>query len=187
MTMVEYEAYEKFVATEQAWEHLGVQMQSLPAAARRVNQWVKKRISINEFTTLSLQIAIFLSSSQRCTQRSLAVFHGKKIAEKLAVQNCISGRQRIAMHMYTCQHVHGSMRVRTFTRTSNWSSWQQCCTHPSNFGFLIRLLFSNSIAVNPFNGAILSILWYGLMQPPSNMQSLQTKRKSEGGEVFSKL
>ena len=29
-------------------------MQSLPAAARRVNQWVKKRVILNEFTTFYL-------------------------------------------------------------------------------------------------------------------------------------
>ena len=29
-------------------------MQSLPAAARRVNQWVKKRVTLNEFTTFYL-------------------------------------------------------------------------------------------------------------------------------------
>ena len=29
-------------------------MQSLPAAARRVKQWVKKRVTLNEFTTFYL-------------------------------------------------------------------------------------------------------------------------------------
>ena len=40
-TLVEYEAHEKINVTEQAWERravLGVEMQSLPAAARRVKQ-----------------------------------------------------------------------------------------------------------------------------------------------------
>ena len=53
-TIVEYEVYEKVDVTEQAWERRAVQgvaMQSLPAAARRVNQWVKKRVSLNGLTT----------------------------------------------------------------------------------------------------------------------------------------
>ena len=67
-TIVEYEVYEKVDVMEQAWERRaiqGVAMQSLPAAARRVNQWVKKRVSTKEFTSyfLSLQAAIFFPAS----------------------------------------------------------------------------------------------------------------------------
>ena len=56
-SLVDYEVWEKVDITEQAWEQrelTGTAMESLPAAARRVNQWVRKRTSKKEFTLLYL-------------------------------------------------------------------------------------------------------------------------------------
>ena len=56
-SFVEYEVWEKVDVTDQVWESRtiqGIPMQSLPAAARRVNQWVKKRASKKDFTNLYL-------------------------------------------------------------------------------------------------------------------------------------
>jgi len=47
-SLVDYEVWEEVDITGQAWEHreiTGTAMESLPAAARRVNQWVRKRTS----------------------------------------------------------------------------------------------------------------------------------------------
>ena len=56
-SFVEYKVWEKVDVTEQVWESGTIQsipMQSLPAAARRVNQWVKKHASKKDFTNLYL-------------------------------------------------------------------------------------------------------------------------------------
>jgi len=56
-SFVDYEVWEKVDITELAWEHremTGTAMESLPAAARRVNQWVRKRTSKRDFTLLYL-------------------------------------------------------------------------------------------------------------------------------------
>ena len=55
---IQYEVWETIDVTEQMWdnrEQLGRPMQSLPAAARRVKQWVKKQ------TTKAAFIALYLS------------------------------------------------------------------------------------------------------------------------------
>ena len=49
---MENEVYENIDVTELAWEQRkihGIAMESLPAAARRVNQWVKKRSSKKDY------------------------------------------------------------------------------------------------------------------------------------------
>ena len=54
---IEYEVWETLDVTEQMWdnrEQLGRPMQSLPAAARRVKQWVKKRTTKAAFISLYL-------------------------------------------------------------------------------------------------------------------------------------
>ena len=56
-SLVDYEVWEKVYITEQAWEQrelTGTAMESLPAAARRVNQGLHKRTSKKEFTLLYL-------------------------------------------------------------------------------------------------------------------------------------
>ena len=55
--LIEYEVYETVDVTEQCWErrqHEGGSMESLPAAARRVKQWVKKRSTREIFTNFYL-------------------------------------------------------------------------------------------------------------------------------------
>ena len=56
-SFIDYEVYEKVDVTELAWEqrqHQGIAMESLPAAAKRVKQWVKKRLSKKDFTKFYL-------------------------------------------------------------------------------------------------------------------------------------
>ena len=55
--LIEYEVYETVDVSEHCWEQRQIQggtMQSIPAAARRVKQWVKKRTNKQAFTTYYL-------------------------------------------------------------------------------------------------------------------------------------
>ena len=55
--LIEYEVYATVDVTEHCWEQRQIQggtMQSIPAAARRVKQWVKKRTNKQAFTTYYL-------------------------------------------------------------------------------------------------------------------------------------